>query len=154
MINNPAKRSILRSAGVYLGLLIVGLLLGIWVWNFGFTPIAPPVKTIGATASKPEFQKLTGRWQRPDGAYILAISSVADSGAIDAGYFNPNPIHVAKAEASYDGEAAKVFIELRDVNYPGSTYTLTYDPASDQLRGLYYQAVEDQRFTVFFARMR
>jgi len=35
-----------------------------------------------------------------------------------------------------------VFIELRDVNYPGSTYSLTYEPASDQLKGIYYQAVD------------
>ena len=48
----------------------------------------------------------------------------------------------------------KVFIELRDVNYPGSTYTLTYDPASDQLKGVYYQAVEKQRFPVAYVRMK
>ena len=70
------------------------------------------------------------------------------------GYFNPKSIHVAKAEASRDGDATKVFIELRDVNYPGSTYTLTYDPASDQLKGIYYQAAEQQRFPVIFMRMK
>jgi hypothetical protein len=48
----------------------------------------------------------------------------------------------------------KVFVELRDVNYPGSTYTLTYDPASDQLKGIYYQAVEQQRFPVAFFRAK
>lgn len=50
--------------------------------------------------------------------------------------------------------ALRVFVELRDVNYPGSTYTLTYDPANDLLAGLYYQAVERQRFDVMFARQR
>ena len=35
-----------------------------------------------------------------------------------AGYFNPKSIHVAQAEASREGNAVKVFIELRDVNYP------------------------------------
>lgn len=53
-----------------------------------------------------------------------------------AGYFNPKSIRVAKAEASRDGGALKVFVELRDVNYPGSTYTLTYDHAGDQLQGI------------------
>jgi hypothetical protein len=48
----------------------------------------------------------------------------------------------------------KVFIELRDLNYPGSTYTLTYDPASDQLKGVDYQAVEKHRFPVAFVRMK
>jgi hypothetical protein len=37
--------------------------------------------------------------------------------------------------------ATQVVVELRDVNYPGSTYTLTYDPGTDRLTGTYYQAV-------------
>lgn len=41
-----------------------------------------------------------------------------------AGYFNPKSIRVAKAEASWDGGALKVFVELRDVIYPGSTYMI------------------------------
>jgi hypothetical protein len=36
----------------------------------------------------------------------------------------------------------------------GSTYTLTYDPASDQLKGIYYQAVEQQRFDVAFVHIK
>ena len=39
-----------------------------------------------------------GRWLRPDGGYILEIKSIDASGAMQADYFNPNPIHVAKAE--------------------------------------------------------
>ena len=104
--------------------------------------------------SKPEFEKLKGRWQRPDGRYILAINSIADSGAIDAAYFNPKSIHVAKAETWHEADATKVFIELRDVNYPGSNYSLTHDPVSDQLEGTYYQAVERQRFPVAFVRVK
>ena len=84
----------------------------------------------------------------------MEVRSIAADGAIDVAYFNPNSIHVAKAEASRDGSATKLFIELRDVNYPGSTYTLTYEPASDQLQGVYYQAVERQRFQVTFLRLR
>ncbi len=76
------------------------------------------------------------------------------NGSMAAGYFNPKSIHVAQAEASREGGVMKVFIELRDLNYPGSTYTLTYDPASDQLKGVYYQAVEKQRFPVAFVRMK
>jgi hypothetical protein len=40
------------------------------------------------------------------------------------------------------------------VGYPGSTYTLGYDPASGQLKGLYYQAVQRQQFDVYFVRQR
>ncbi len=106
----------------------------------------------GMSDSKPDFQKLKGKWLRPDGGYILEITSVTDDGALVAGYFNPQPIRVSKAEASSDGTAMRVFIELSDKNYPGSTYTLAYEPESDQLRGVYYQAVQQQSFDVVFER--
>ena len=155
---NGAKRSSPRFAVVLLAAAIV-LALGIWWWKVKSTDTSSAQNSTAlanpaASASNSEFEKLKGRWQRPDGGYVLEIKSVADSGTMDAAYFNPSPIHVAKAEASQDGVAMRVFIELRDVNYPGSTYTLTYDPASDQLKGVYYQAVEKQRFPVAFVRMK
>ncbi|MCW5554566.1 MAG: hypothetical protein KIS67_20700 [Verrucomicrobiae bacterium] len=91
---------------------------------------------------------------RPDGGYILEIRSVALGGKLDAAYLNPRPINVAKAEASQAGADLKVFIELRDVNYPGSTYTLTYDPGQDQLTGTYFQAVARETYDVSFVRMK
>jgi len=100
------------------------------------------------------FDALNGRWFRPDGGYILEIRSVDNSGKIDAVYLNPKPINIAKAEAARDGSTVKVFVELRAPNYPGSTYTLTYDPQQDQLRGNYFQAVERQNFNVLFVRMK
>ena len=121
-------------------------------------PVAAPASQTTNTSVSSEtlssFEKLKGRWQRPDGGYVLEIKSIAANGSLNAGYFNPKSIHVAQAEASREGNAMKVFVELRDVNYPGSTYTLTYDPASDQLKGVYYQAVEQQRFPVAFVRMK
>ena len=68
--------------------------------------------------------------------------------------FNPRPIKVSQAEAAQEGATTKVFLELRDVQYPGSTYTLRYDPASDQLKGVYYQAALQQSFNVVFVRMK
>jgi len=53
-----------------------------------------------------------------------------------------------------DGSTVKVFVELRAPNYPGSTYTLTYDQEHDQLRGIYFQAVQQQSFDVYFVRMK
>jgi hypothetical protein len=100
------------------------------------------------------FQTLNGRWLRPDGGYILEIGSVDSSGKIDGVYFNPKPINIAKAEATRDGSKLNVFVELRAPNYPGSTYTLTYDPQQDQLRGIYFQAVQQQNFDVYFVRMK
>ena len=99
------------------------------------------------------FDALNGRWRRPDGGYVLEIRSVDSSGKLDASYLNPKPINVAKAEATRERSTLKVFVELRAPNYPGSTYTLTYDPQLDQLKGIYFQAVEQQRFNVNFIRI-
>jgi hypothetical protein len=69
-------------------------------------------------------------------------------------YFNPRPINVSQAKATLDGTTAKVFIELLDRNYPGATYSLTYDQESDQLKGVYFQPLLQQSFEVFFVRMK
>jgi len=157
-----AKRKSAVLAWVFVAAAAVAVALSLGWWRFRSADIstgAPPRAEANAAnpttaGSNSDLQMLKGRWQRPDGGYILEIKSIAPDGAMDAGYFNPRSIHVTKAEASRDGGAAKVFIELRDVNYPGSTYTLTYDSASDQLKGIYYQAVQKQRFPVAFQRVK
>ncbi len=107
-----------------------------------------------ALIPKPAFGKLTGLWQRPDGGYLIEIRSVGPGGEMNAAYFNPRPINVAKAEAYQDGGAISIFIELRDRNYPGSKYNLQYDPLYDRLTGIYYQAVQKVIYEVEFVRMR
>ena len=107
-----------------------------------------------AGAADSGFERLKGRWVRPDGGYVLEIRAVDARGAIDAAYLNPRPINVARAEATRDGSTLKVFVELRAPNYPGSTYTLVHDPKNDQLRGTYFQAVARQTFDVVFVRMK
>jgi len=110
-------------------------------------------ETAGAK-DKTGFDVLQGRWVRPDGGYIVQIRSVEGSGKMDAGYFNPRPINVSKAQATKEGGKIKVFVELSDAGYPGSTYTLTYDPKEDVLRGVYYQAAVKQSYDVYFTRMK
>jgi hypothetical protein len=100
------------------------------------------------------FDVLKGRWLRPDGGYIIQIRSIDASGKMEAGYFNPRPINVSKAQATRESGNTRVFVELTDVGYPGSTYTLTYDPKEDVLRGVYYQAAVKQSFDVYFTRMK
>ena len=100
------------------------------------------------------FETLKGRWLRPDGGYVFEVRTVDPSGKIDGLYFNPRPINVAKAEATRDGSKLNVFVELRAPNYPGSTYTLVYDPKHDQLRGTYLQAALGQSFDVYFVRVK
>jgi len=116
---------------------------------------AQPKKESGTgTKGNTGFETLESRWLRPDGEYIIQIRSVDGSGKIDAGYFNPRPINVSKAQATRESGKIKVFIELRDTGYPGSTYTLTYDSKEDVLRGIYYQAAMKQSFEVYFTRMK
>ncbi len=100
------------------------------------------------------FDALQGRWMRPDGGYVINIRSVAASGKLDASYANPSPLPFARAEATRDEKTIKLFFELRAGGYNGSTYTLIYDPANDILRGVYYQAVAQQKFDVYFTRTR
>lgn len=101
-----------------------------------------------------KFTKLKSKWQRADGDYIIEIRSVGPGGKMEAAYFNPSPIHVATAQASQNGQTVTVLIELRDVNYPGSTYRLSYDPQTDQLAGTYFQAVAGETYEVFFVRAK
>jgi hypothetical protein len=107
----------------------------------------------GPASEAQELAAIVGKWVRADGGYVLDIQSVDDDGIMDAAYFNPQPIHVAKAEAAREGGEIKVFVELRDVNYPGSTYDLVYEHRSDRLVGVYFQAVQRQQFEVVFDRM-
>ena len=73
---------------------------------------------------------------------------------IDAAYLNPRPIHIAQADASWKNGKLQVFIELRDTGYPGSTYTLGYNPEQDVLTGIYFQAAMNQTFEVVFVRAK
>jgi hypothetical protein len=110
---------------------------------------------VSTAPAVPDYQKLVGKWLRPDGGYVFEIRACdAASGRLDATYLNPRPIHVGKAEARQEGGKLTVFVELQDVNYPGCTYRLTYFPQTDQLYGTYYQAAIEQSFEVYFDRMR
>ena len=99
-----------------------------------------------------DFQSLIGRWQRTDAGYVIDIRSIADGGKIAAGYFNPRPINVERAQASKHNNNIKFEMTLRDVGYPGSAYTLAYVPDKDALIGYYYHAVSGQHFEVFIVR--
>jgi hypothetical protein len=102
----------------------------------------------------PAMAKLVGKWQRGDGDYVIEVKSVDAAGKLDAAYFNPNPIHVSKAMAIPEAAGLKVFVELQDTGYPGCTYSLQYDAATDQLFGQYFQAAQQQTYDVAFGRLK
>jgi hypothetical protein len=125
-----------------------------WMLLVFASPAAAQEPPKSATKVSPAFEKLKGRWLRDSGGYVIEIRSVGPGGRLEAAYFNPKSIHVGKAEASQVGTALKVFVELRDVNYPGSTYTLSHDAKNDRLVGRYYQAVAGETFDVYFVRLK
>lgn len=117
------------------------------------TTAEPAERAPSAPATTLDPQKIVGRWVRPDGGYVLQLTDVAQSGHVAAAYFNPSPIHVAHAEWRLSAQNLLIVaVELRDLNYPGATYTLRYDPATDRLAGAYHQPVQDQTYDIEFVR--
>ena len=103
---------------------------------------------------KTDKTKILGEWLRTDSDYMIKIAAVNDDGLLLAQYFNPNPINVGKAEWLSSDGFIKIYLELRDENYPGSNYNLTYIPERDMMVGDYFQAVEGLTFYVEFKRTR
>lgn len=97
-------------------------------------------------------QVFMGRWIRPDGGYVLEFHEGQTEGRLNAAYYNPKPINVARAEFTLDNDIFSIFVELRDFNYPGSSYRLNYDPKTDCLIGTYFQAVDKITYNVMFIR--
>ncbi len=152
------QRLMTWAAKAYLGLAVAELLCSCGPKH----PVSETEPARGAVSTNatpavrpnPAYEQLAGRWQRPDGGYILEISTVQADGKLQAAYFNPGPINVARALAFKEGDTTKVFVELRDAGYPGCTYSLKYDPQTDQLFGDYFQAAMQETFNVTFARLK
>jgi hypothetical protein len=89
---------------------------------------------------------------RVEGGYVITITAVDADGKLDANYANPKLLPFYSAVATKDGNALRLFFELRASGYNGSTYTLSYDATSDRLTGVYDQVVAKQRFEVTFVR--
>ena len=151
----PKKRKLpLKWLSLAVVILIAAAILA--VVGFKSAPPSGESKspTTAHTKNPDGFQKLIGRWLRPDGGYIIEIRGITQNGRMDAAYLNPRPIHIAQADASWKNGKLQVFIELRDTGYPGSTYTLDYNPEQDVLTGIYYQAAMNQAFEVVFVRAK
>jgi hypothetical protein len=120
-----------------------------------FAPAAatPAPTAAAARAASMDPQRLVGRWLRGDSNYVIEISGVGSDGKLEARYLNPNPIHVSRAESRREEGVLIVLVELQDRGYPGSYYTLTYDPGSDSLAGVYHHLGLNQNFDVAFTRI-
>lgn len=164
--NTQTSTSVSRGRGVIGVLAVCLVLLGVTAYvlkrNEGQADRVPAPKastpaadaSSSSTAANKDPAFLKGRWLRPDGGYVIEIRQVDRNGQLDAAYFNPQPIHISRAEVTKDGAATKVFIVLEDANYPGCKYNLTYIPDGDRLAGTYFQAALGETFDVFFERMK
>jgi hypothetical protein len=149
MIKNKQKTQTQTAEARCPGRLLAGLtLLAVIILAANLT-----FETI-ASASEAQVSKLAGRWVRTDGGYVLELKDPAANGKLKAAYFNPRPINVSKAEWQSKDGYSSVFVELRDTNYLGSTYTLAYNPSTDSLVGIYFQATLKQQFEVEFKRQK
>ena len=147
------KRKLFVSLGILAGLtIVVVVLLAVKSGRQTEQESAAPATT--PRAQEPNTQMLIGNWVRTDGGYMIAVRSVDPEGRVEAAYFNPRPINVSRAVAVLKGKTARLFIELRDEGYPGSTYTLEYDSTNDALVGVYFQAVQQQSYNVIFVRLK
>lgn len=99
------------------------------------------------------FEKIKGKWARSDGGYVLEVKQLLPNNALEVFYFNPSPIHVGKARIYEERGFTKVFVELQDVNYPGSRYTLIFNGEKNQLIGNYFQATQQVDYEVAFEKM-
>lgn len=153
--NSPSSAPANPEVGRYI---VVGLVFACVLGALGYWLLrgpAHPEKGAGPATASPsaavDYSPLFGRWQREDGDYILEIRSAAPDGTLDAHYFNPSPIKVGKAMGMIDGGKLTALVELRDVNYPGSTYRLRH--TGTKLSGEYFQATQGETFPVEFSRL-
>ena len=100
----------------------------------------------------PGFEVLLGRWGCP-GRGIIYIKNISSTGSMQVQFFNPEPIHVTQAQAARDGTSTRVLIILRHADNLCCTYNLAYNPASDQLRGVFWQKDSPKTSEVVFSRM-
>jgi hypothetical protein len=110
---------------------------------------AAPAAPVTATV---DLNKVQGSWVRQDGGYRLVIGEIGAEGHTKGEYFNPSPIKVAWTRVRAEGGVIKVDAELRDTNYPGCLYKLTYDAAGDRLVGTYFQAQMQETYEIVFGR--
>jgi len=110
--------------------------------------------TVSSNKKSPDINLLAGDWVRTDASYLIKIIKVNKDGTLEAQYFNPKPINVGEANWEESHGNLSITVELRDANYPGSTYTLSYLPDREILAGDYYQAVQGVNFYVEFTRKK
>jgi formylglycine-generating enzyme required for sulfatase activity len=137
--------------GIAAGLLVGGALLaGVLRAPSRVSPGTTPAAADSTGDAAPS--RVVGRWIRSDYEYAIEVREARADGTLDASYANPRPIHVSRAEWKRAQGRLEVLVEMQDRGYPGSYYTLTYDPAHDGLHGVYHHLGLNQQIDVTFYR--
>lgn len=116
-------------------------------------PMLLAIFSAQASSSQDDLDLLLGGWIRSDGGYVLEIKEVEENGTLQAAYFNPNPVHISKAQVSEQSGQVHLVVVLQDEGYPGSYYTLTYNRQADRLIGVYHHLGINKDFEIFFTRV-
>lgn len=96
--------------------------------------------------------KLTGKWLRDDGNYTLEIKSVNENGTLNVAYFNPKPTELGRTEWMMYKNKLHVLVELKGP-YVLSNYQLVYDEETKRLSGTFFQAVEQETYSIYFDKV-
>jgi hypothetical protein len=131
---------------------IAAYAVALFVWLFCGPALANQGQSLQENRGFDAAQQLEGRWVKEAGGYVLILQDIKPDGTMKASYLNPRQINVHEANWKFEDERLLLYIELRDVNYPGSNYTVMYRVANDVLWGSYYQAVQKQTLKVHFVR--
>lgn len=118
----------------------------------GSSPVAPKGSSDAVAVLPAGPERLAGGWVRLDGGYAPEIRGASGDGKLAARHLSPNPIHVARAEWRRADVALQVFVELRNVNAPGSSNTVAFLSTADRLAGKFFQAREQPNLDVEFVR--
>jgi hypothetical protein len=146
----------MKKLKIRINILLIVAAAGIFAafsWPLIASPLSEPEEGLQENSGFAEAQRLKGRWIRQDGGYTVIIENIKPEGCLKASYVNPRKINVSRASWKYEDNRIHIFIELRDANYPGSTYKLLYAADQDLLIGTYFQAVHKQTYNVSFKRM-
>ena len=132
---------------------VAALAFAAFSWTFIGSALSEQEQDLQNKSGFAQAQRLKGKWVRPDGGYRLVIEDVKPDGSLKASYYNPGKINVSISNWKVENEHLHLFIELRDTNYPGSTYSLVYAKEQDVLDGTYFQAVTKESYSIGFLRI-
>jgi hypothetical protein len=153
----------MRKNNVLLGWLVWITLILVVVWGQSFDLNAKNTRSTPLAISKTSPPKeyfqgqdrnlIKGVWGRVDAAGEIKITEVLHGGSLKSTFYNPKLIAIEKSIWTNSSGVLRVYILLREDDYPGSSFTLNYVAVRDVLVGVYYDALTQKSYPVTFERV-